>query len=92
MGVAREFVVTKAQETIALIERNLAGMQSYGHWTVGLTANADLTEVDLDFPAFWRSWRMGNQADAREVKAHFQRKGMKDGGERGRQPTTVFLY
>jgi hypothetical protein len=82
----------KAQEIVSVIERNLAGMQSYGQWTVGLATKPDITEADLDYPAFWRFWATDSIADAREVRAHLLKKGMKDGGERGQRPLNVFLY
>jgi hypothetical protein len=84
--------VTKAEEIIAQIERNLVGMEFYGHWTIGVTASPDLTEADLDYPAFWRFWPAATPGDAQEAKAYFQRKGMKDGGERGQRATNIFLY
>lgn len=79
-------------ETIGAIERNLAGMQSYGFWTVGLTPTPDMRERDLDYPSFWRFWETDTPQQAGAVRNYFLHKGMRDDGEHGEGARYVYLY
>ncbi len=83
-----------AGQVIHLIERNLRAMRSddASKWNIGLTSDPDGTEAQMEYPAFWRVWTAESLAEAREAKAFYVAKGMKDNGERGRHPIHVYLY
>lgn len=85
-------VLPDQSEIIESIVRNLEGMMSYSHWTVGIASKADRTEAALDYPPFWRYWEANTAADARAIKDRLVEQGMSDGGEVGTNPKYIFLY
>ena len=79
-------------EVIASVERNLVRMHEYTHWKIGLAADAEARQRELDYPSFWRYWHADTIDDARAVISHFVDKGMKSDGEHGKTPSYVYLF
>jgi len=79
-------------EVIRAMEHNLAGMQAFDSWTIGLARNPDAREVEMDYPAFWRYWETDTPEQAASVKSYFLHKGMRDDDSHGGSPRAVYLF
>lgn len=81
-----------ADKTIRAVELNLARMHRYQDWTIGVCADPEPLEVDLEYPAFFRHWETDSEADARATKAYFLEKGMASAKDSGADPRYVYIY
>ena len=65
---------------------------NYDQWTIGITDDPDPHRREFGFRGSWRHWETESPEISRRIKRTFLAKGMKDAGERGTDPRTVFIF
>lgn len=65
-------------------------------WTVGITNDPKRRkgehESDGESVTYWRDWKADSEQIARDVEAHFLKKGCKGGSGGGFNPTYVYVF
>ena len=80
--------------TGTIIKENIRTIATtYGLWTIGLTIDPGRREVNIGNPIGWRLFEADTEQVAKNVEAHFVRRGMKgDSGGRASGAKYVYIF